>query len=116
MEQLARSFRFAFQGLKEALAERNFRIQAAIGAAALLLAFALRVSFLEKLMILLCAVMVLGGEMANSAMERLADFVSTEHRDEIRQTKDLMAGMVLLLAGGAFVIGIAIFAKALWQQ
>jgi diacylglycerol kinase len=113
MKKLIKSFGYAFDGVAEALSERNFKIQVSIGVLAILAAFYLDLPFTHFIIIILCCVIVLGAEVANSAVERLADFVYPNHHDAIRKIKDLMAAAVLLLCGGALLIGFLIFAQAL---
>lgn len=114
MKNFFRAFLYALQGIRIAIAERNFRIQAVIGIAAIALAFILGISYVEKLIIVLCMGLVLGAEAINSATERLLDFVSQEYREEIHEIKDLMAGAVLIFSITAFAIGLWIFTKALF--
>jgi diacylglycerol kinase len=114
MKALLKSFRYAFTGIKEAMSERNFRLQALVAVIVLAAAFIIGISLFEKLIIILCVAIVLCAEVFNSAIERLANFVSPSHHDQIRQIKDLMAAGVLILSLGAAIIGIAIFAKFLF--
>ena len=113
MKKLVKSFGYAADGVKEALSERNFKIQVLIGILTILAALYIDLPFTHFLIIILCCVIVLGAEVANSAVERLADFVYPNHHDAIRKIKDLMAAAVLLLCGGALLIGILIFGHAL---
>jgi diacylglycerol kinase len=113
MKKLAKSVGHALDGIKEALSERNFKIQVTLGILTILAAIYVDLPFTHFLIIILCCVIVLGAEVANSAVERLADFVYPNHHEAIRKIKDLMAAAVLLLCGGALFIGILIFAHAL---
>ncbi len=107
-----KSFVYAFNGIKTAYAERNFRIQTIIGIIVLVFSFMVHVSAVERLIIALCITIVLVGEITNSAIERLLDFVSKEQREEIGIIKDLIAGAVLILSFMSFVVGIWIFGNA----
>jgi len=107
------SFVYAFQGVKLAVFERNFRIQVVLGVLAIVFAFLLELASINKIIIILCVALVLGSEAINSSMERLLDFVSPEHREEIRQIKDLMAAAVLIFSITALIIGVWIFGDAL---
>ena len=64
--------------------------------------------------IILSIGMVLAAEAVNSSIERLADFVTEEQRDAIKQTKDLAAGSVLILAIAAAAVGLIIFIPKLF--
>lgn len=48
-------------------------------------------------------------EMLNTAIECVADLVTTEWRQEIKNAKDVSAGMMLLVAVGAIGIAVYIF-------
>jgi len=97
------SFWYAFHGIALLFSERNFRIQIVLGALAIIFAFLLQLSSVNRIIVILCVALVLGSEAINSSMERLLDFISPERREEIRQIKDIMA----------FVIGVWIFGNAL---
>jgi diacylglycerol kinase len=108
-----KSFEYAFQGIKLLASERNFRIQMVFGALAIICTFLLGLTSTDTAIIILCVALVLGGEAVNSSAERLLNFVSAEHREEIREIKDGMAAAVLIFSAAAFVIGIWIFGNAL---
>jgi undecaprenol kinase len=110
------SFKYAANGLRIVLTERNFRIQTVAGAIALVLMAFLPLSTTDRSIIILCIAVVLGGEAMNSATERLLDYVSTEHREEIRQIKDLMAAAVLIFSVAALIIGATIFGNAFFVR
>lgn len=48
-------------------------------------------------------------EILNTAIEKIADFVSPEWRNEIKIIKDLAAAAVLVSAIAAFIVGLIIF-------
>ena len=52
--------------------------------------------------------LVLGMELVNSAIERLADKISTERDPVIGKIKDLSAGAVLISAIAAAIVGLII--------
>ena len=51
----------------------------------------------------------LQAEAINSAIEAISDLVSPEYNESIKQTKDLAAGAVLIMAIVAVIIGLIIF-------
>ena len=104
----------AVRGVKAASAGRNFKIQVLIGAVAIVASFLFRLSLIERVVIVLCVGLVLAAEVLNTAVERLLDFVSKEHRPEIREIKDLMAAAVLVLSLVALVVGLWIFVRAIF--
>jgi len=57
----------------------------------------------------LLVVMVLAAEMVNTMVEALVDLVTTEYHPLAKVAKDVAAGVVLLTAIGAVVVGLLIF-------
>lgn len=108
-----RSLRHASRGFAYVFRhERNFRIHSVLAVVVLALAGYLGVSPLEFVGLILVILLVLVLEIINSAVERLVDVVSPRLRDQIRIIKDMLAGMVLLAAIGAIVIGVLILLPA----
>ncbi|MBR8536818.1 diacylglycerol kinase family protein [Carboxylicivirga sediminis] len=105
-----RSFKFALNGIKILLKEEhNARIHllAAIGVVLAGVYFSL--SPIEWVAVLLCIGFVFAMELLNSAIEALADLVSSEHWVLIKKAKDMAAAAVLVAALVAFVVGLLIF-------
>lgn len=107
-------FRFAAAGINAALKGRNFRIQAAIGALAVILGFFLQIDQYEYLAVLIVSGLVLACEAFNSAIEVLCDFICSERNDNIKKVKDISAGAVLISSGFAFMTGLIIFLPKIW--
>lgn len=107
------SFLSAFKGIKHALKERNFRIQAVIGAAAIALAFILKLAFEEKVVIIILAALVLMAETINSAFEKLLDAIIKERSQEAARVKELMAAAVFIFCVVALILGLWIFGRAI---
>ena len=61
------------------------------------------------LLIVLAMAAVWVSEGINTAIEALADRITTEHDDLIQRAKDVAAGAVLLAAIAAAAVGIIIF-------
>jgi diacylglycerol kinase (ATP) len=57
----------------------------------------------------LLVVLVLAAEMVNTMVEALVDLVTTEYHPLAKVAKDVAAGVVLLTAIGAVVVGLLIF-------
>ena len=108
-QTLSQSFAAAASGIAQAARGRNFRIEAAIGALAIVLGFAFRISAAEWLAIAICIGCVLGGECANTALEALVDLASPEVNPLAKRAKDCMAGGVLICAVAAFAVACVIF-------
>jgi diacylglycerol kinase len=59
--------------------------------------------------------LVILSEMINTAIEEMVNFVTNEHKIEAKIAKDVAAGMVLVAALGAVIIGIFIFIPHILQ-
>jgi diacylglycerol kinase len=77
--------------------------------AVIVLAAICDVSSTHWAVLLLCGSLVLTAEMLNTSIEVLADYLQREYDEDIRTTKDLAAGAVLLTAGLTAVIGVIVF-------
>ena len=105
-----RSFRYAFAGLRLLLREEhNARIHATITVLVVVAGIVLRVSPVEWGVLVICIGMVLAAEAFNPAIERVANYLTTERDDRIRDIKDLAAGAVLLCAIAAAIVGLIVF-------
>lgn len=105
------SFGFALSGIAHAFKEnRNIWIHTIIAILVLLASFLLGLTKFEKMIILLIIVLVLASEMINTAIEEMTDLITNEHREEAKRAKDVAAGMVLVTAIGAIIVGLVIFA------
>jgi len=108
--RLFQSFRAAVRGVALVLREEpNFRIEIFVGGAVLLLAYLLRVSQLEVLILLLVSTVVLVLELSNTAAEHLVDLLRPRLHESVRRVKDVVAAAVLVASLGAAVIGFIIF-------
>ncbi len=112
MRRLIKSFGWAMNGLSTVWREEvNFRIEALVALAAIVLGAWLKFSSLEWIILSLCIVAVLASEMVNTAIEDLCDRVEPAHDPVIGKIKDIMAGFVLLVSIGALIIGVILFAR-----
>lgn len=87
-------------------AERNFRVQVVLGLVTAILFAIVRPAALWWALIVLCVALVLVVELANSAMEALADHLHPEIHPVIGKVKDMLAGMVLVMCIGAAVVAL----------
>lgn len=109
-----KSLGFALEGLSEmALYHKNFRLQVAIGAAAAVAGFFVKLNYAEWVALTLASGLVLISEMANSSVEAVVDLITSERRLQAKKAKDIAAGMVLLASCLSIVIGILIFGPRL---
>ena len=105
-----RSFKYAFNGLRVLLCkERNALTHLCIAVCVLAAGFVFRISTGEWIVIIFCIGFVFALELINTSIENMADFVSKEYHNLIRNAKDLAAGAVFVGAITAAIIGLIIF-------
>lgn len=103
------SFKNAFAGLRYSFASQpNFKIHFTLSLLTLLTGWWLGISYTEMTILILAIVFGLGAEMVNTALEAMTDLITSEYKKEAKIAKDVAAGMMLLTAGGAFLIGLII--------
>jgi diacylglycerol kinase len=106
----ARSFRYAWEGLKGLLAtEHNSYIHLALTITVVLLGCVFRVSPLEAALIVFAIALVWMAELFNTAIEKTADLISKEKHPQIKLIKDVSAAAVLIAAIAAAVVGCIVF-------
>ncbi|MGI6558735.1 MAG: diacylglycerol kinase family protein [Limnochordia bacterium] len=112
---LKASFRYAWRGLKLALArERNLRIHFVLAAFALGLAAAFALSRLEWALVVLCIGMVVAAELFNAAVESLVDLCQGDYHPLAAAAKDMAAAGVLIAAAISLLVGGLVFIPRLW--
>lgn len=117
MSGLFKSFGHALAGLRDALrTEANLRWHLAATAVAIGFGIWLRISATEWVAITLCIGAVIAAELLNTSLERLADRITKEKDELIRQSKDISAAAVTILALMSVVVGAIIFAPKLWTR
>ena len=105
------TFKNAYLGILTAVnTQTNMRIHFGAAASVFLLAAILKVTLTEGLILVLTVGLVMTAEMANTALEFLADTVTLEKNEGIKHAKDVAAGGVLLAAIFSVIIGFLIFA------
>lgn len=105
-----KSFMYAFEGIRTALKEEpNFRIHFAISFVALILAYILKLTKVEWLILLTTIFLVLVLELINTTLEALVDIVSPETHPKAKIAKDVAAAAVLLSAIFAVIVGAVLF-------
>lgn len=110
------SLAFAFSGIRCALqSQRNLRIHVAIAAAAVLVAYALRISRSEWAIVVTLIALVIGLELLNTAVEALVDLASPAPHPLAKVAKDTAAGAVLVAAVASVAAGLIIFLPRLWR-
>lgn len=107
---LSRTFSCARQGIQYAWrSQRNLKIHIWFALAAVILGFVLQVSEAAWIGIVLCIVIVMSLEVANTAIESVVDLVSPEWSELAKRAKDCAAGAVYLAAIGSIVVAAIIF-------
>lgn len=104
------SFGYAFNGILLLIRnEHNAWVHSSIGVCVLLLSWWLDISTIEWVVVIMMVGGVLAAEAINTAIEVLADEVSTEYSLRIKHAKDLAAAAVMLTAIASAVAGAIIF-------
>lgn len=105
-----RNLRAAYHALGVLLYEEStFQIQVAGACLTIFLSFALHISYIEWLIVILSIGAVLATEALNTALEELCDHVTLEHHPRIGKIKDLGATASGLIGLSAFIIGCLVF-------
>jgi diacylglycerol kinase len=109
------SFRFAFAGISYLFrTQRNARIHGAVAIIVCLLAAWLRVTRVEWAILVLTIACVLILEGLNTALEAVVDLASPQVHPLAKIAKDVTAGMVLVAAVAAVIVGLLILGPPLW--
>ncbi len=116
--KFVRSVSCAARGLRDTvISQQNFRIQLVLGGLAILLGILLRISLTRWSILLLAIGAVLGSELLNTGIEKLADYASNgEIHPLVRKAKDAAAAGVLVVSVLAAVIGILVLVIPLFQR
>lgn len=110
MRQHTISFKHAFEGIFYVFkTQPNFRIHSGATFLVLLASWYLEVTRQDLIILLFTIMLVLITEMLNTAIEAMTDLITLEKRVYAKIAKDVAAGMVLMAAILAVVIGVIIF-------
>lgn len=106
----AQSFLYALAGIRTLMRdEHNSRIHMFAMACVIVIGLLLGLSSTEWCIVALCCGGVLMAEAMNSAVEAIADLVSSEFHPLIKKAKDVGAAGVLMMAIAAATAGLIIF-------
>jgi len=109
----ARSFRFAFQGIGAMLqGEPNAVIHLVATVAVIIAGIVLQITRIDWLAVTFAIVAVWTAEAFNTAIESLADAVTTEPNPQIKRAEDIAAAAVLICAIGSLVVAAFVFIPA----
>jgi diacylglycerol kinase len=105
-----KSFVFAFNGLKILFKEEhNSIIHLIVTVLVITASIYFELSMYEWIAVIFSIGLVFTAEIINTAIENIADFLTTEKNDKIKIIKDLSAAAVLVSVITAVTIGIIIF-------
>lgn len=108
------SFKNAFRGVISAFkTQPNFRVHVVFSLIAVVLGWYVELSTNEWILLTFTIFWGLTGEMVNTAIESITDLVTTEWRTEAKIAKDVSAGMMLLIAVGAVLVGVLLIVPKL---
>jgi diacylglycerol kinase len=109
-KKFIKSVGHALNGIHYALnSDQNLIIHFFMALLVILLSVLLHVTPFEMGILGVTILVVISAEMVNTALEKMVDLITKEHRAEAKIAKDISAGMVLLTALGAAIIGFLIF-------
>jgi diacylglycerol kinase len=104
------SFKHAFDGIIWSLkTQPNYQVHLILSILAVGAGFYYQISYYEFLTIIILISVGLALETVNTAIENAADAIDTSWREDLKHTKDVAAGAMLLFAIGAFIVACIIF-------
>ena len=108
------SCRWALRGIGFALrSQRNFRIHMLAAVGVLGVGAWLRFNRLEFTLLLLTVMVVILGELLNTAMEFILNLLESRNHPAVRAAKDIAAGGVLMAVVGSVIVGVLLFGPRL---
>lgn len=111
-----RSFLFAMQGFRIAWqTERNIKVMLLGLVFAVTMGLVLKIDLISWAIILLCCGVVIAAELLNTAVETVVDLVSPEYHPLAGRAKDISAGAVWALCVIVALVGIIVFARAIFS-
>ena len=114
IKRLGNAFIYSLSGLGHAFKnEIAFKQECCVFLCLLFVLIFLPVSSILKLILLMCNISVLVIELLNSGIEAIADRVSPEYHDLVRQAKDMGSAAVFLTILCAVVVWIYAFIQLL---
>jgi diacylglycerol kinase (ATP) len=110
-----KSFLFAIQGFRTAVrTERNIKVMIGGGIGAIVAGFLVGLDLLSWAIVLVCCGVVISAELLNTAVETVVDLVSPEFHPLAGRAKDIAAAAVWILSVLVAVVGIIVFANAIF--
>ncbi len=110
MSTIINSFKYAFQGIKDALkSEPNLRFHFLVAIGMLTVALFLNFNMIEFTILLITICLIISLELINTVFEKVVDLHSTKISEEARVIKDISAGIVLIGSIISVIVGIFLF-------
>lgn len=110
IKRLRKLFGYAFKGIDDVIKhEPNMKIHVVVAILVVIMAFILKVSIIEWIILVLLIGAVLAAETINTTIENLVDMYTKEYDEKAKIVKDTAAGTVLILAITSAIIGLIIF-------
>jgi diacylglycerol kinase (ATP) len=85
--------------------QRHMRYHLIAALLLLILSLMLGIGFIEFIVIVIMASVVLSAEMVNTAVESIIDVLFRDYDERAKAIKDIAAGAVLIIAVGALIVG-----------
>lgn len=116
LHSLKESFGFAIKGIVYLFFfHRNMRIIFLVGIASFLLGIYLKITGFEFMILCVTISMVFVAEMFNTAIELIIDMFTDKYHVLLKIIKDISAGVVLIAALNALLIGYFIFFRRIFH-
>lgn len=110
IKRLKKSFGYAFKGIDDVVSnEPNMKIHVSVAIVVVIMAFLLKISMIEWIILVLLIGLVLAAEVINTTIENLVDMYTKDYNERAKVVKDTAAGTVLILAITSAIIGLMIF-------
>ncbi|MCF2442909.1 diacylglycerol kinase family protein [Dyadobacter sp. CY345] len=111
-----KSFRYAGVGMYDLFRqENNAKIHLIAAALIVIAGFWFNLSVTEWCIIIIQVALVWSAEAFNTAIEKLADTVTSDYHPSIKIVKDVAAAGVLILAISAVIVAAIIFFPKIWM-
>ena len=99
-----KKFSDAFNGLKIALKDKAVVIQVVLGILAIVGGIIIKLDVYEWMAFIICIALVISGEILNSVIERIGDYLNIEKDERIKVIKDLASAAVLVNCIASLII------------
>lgn len=107
---MTESFKYAIQGIKDALkSEPNLSVHFLLATIALIFSYFLKFNKIELSILVIIIFLVIVLEMINTAIEKLVDLHSLQKSELARQIKDISAAVVFLSSIASLIIACFLF-------